>query len=776
MTVALVSFAGHNIQSSTYASWLEVPDLPYSREAELRTVQPIGGWARFVRHDERERVVVVHLEVKSSFVTNGEVLARWFRPGASGALVASFSGTNRALDCVVRRIVPYDGSANRFTAVLVAPDPRWRSATLTQDVEAVTASGQTWSITNSGNATEDAPVFRIKPTSLKDASDDWRYQREVVVANRVDRPLSDWALELTEEWDHAAEVTAGRSLSSGNDVRVLVDGVEVPRWDGGGTDSAWNKTKTKIWINLSFSPGLQAELLSTITDSAPANDGDLPVVRNSHQEYPESGWLLLGDEVIRYSGKSATAFTGITRGARGTTAAAATAGATIWWVEHRVQVMYGYTGASAPEARDERRPMIDLDASTNTSHKWNDFAHDTDPRSMQWGRSLVSRDGQHAKILAAGGSPLASMVLEYQSAGAKAGKPNFNAFSRPVPTGTASGGTLSMTRAVADTLAFKTFGRDEDGNEVTLEEENGAQASGTNNVTLPAAPVFSVEFYARSQVIDGSPETGTAATTALANSEDNTAQSFDAPASGSLDSVLVRIVNASGSGVTLNWKICGDDGSGAPSANAIVSSGATVPGSFDGWWDILMTPFDLVAGETYWIELWGNGNLSWRVLRNVYNGDFLDSGTLQNSTVARFRLTSKEVDEFGQFAAADDGDQVTIDGVTVPLDSAHVPYVAFGAQADAYWLDGKLTNNQTAQSVTLALLCSVDDEIEIDVGARTVRNLTADESVLYGATFSDEDAWIEIAGGDSAQANELQYDEPDLVGVTVDTDLRSRWL
>ncbi|MCK9497043.1 MAG: hypothetical protein M0R75_16335, partial [Dehalococcoidia bacterium] len=304
MTIALVSFAGHDIQSATYASWLELPDLPYGRDAEVRTVQPIGRWGRFVRYDERERVVVVHLEVKTSFVANGEVLARWFRPGTSGALVATFDGTSRALDCVVRRIVPMDGSPNRFTAVLVAPDPRWRSASLVQDVEAVTASGQTWEVTNSGNAAEDGAVIRVKPTSLKLIANDWRYQREIIVANRVDRPLSDWAVELTGGgWDHAAEVTASRSLSSGDDVRVLVDGVEVPRWDGGGSSTSWNDTGTKIWANLNFSPGLDAELLSTITDSAPATNGSLEVVRNSHQEFPDEGYLLLGSEVIRYTGK-----------------------------------------------------------------------------------------------------------------------------------------------------------------------------------------------------------------------------------------------------------------------------------------------------------------------------------------------------------------------------------------------------------------------------------------------------------------------------------------
>lgn len=777
MTIALVSFAGHDIQSATYASWLELPDLPYGRDAEVRTVQPIGRWGRFVRYDERERVVVVHLEVKTSFVANGEVLSRWFRPGSSGALVAMFDGTSRALDCVVRRIVPMDGSANRFTAVLVAPDPRWRSASLVQDVEAVTASGQTWEVTNSGNATEDGAVIRVKPTSLKLIANDWRYQREIIVANRVDRPLSDWAVELTGGgWDHVAEVTASRSLSSGDDVRVLVDGVEVPRWDGGGSSTSWNDTGTKIWANLNFSPGLDAELLSTITDSAPATNGSLEVVRNSHQEFPDEGYLLLGSEVIRYTGKTATAFTGITRGARGTTAAAATAGDRIWWVERRVQLMYGYTNAPAPESRDERKPMIDLDASTNTSHVWADFAHDSDPRSMQWSRSRSSRDGQAGRMLSAGGEPAASMVVEYQSDGPVAGKPNFNTWSRPVPVGTASGGTLSMTREVDGSLAWRMFGRDEDGNEVTVTSEAGVQASGTKNVTLPTAPIYNVEIYARSQVVASEPVGSTPSAVNLAPNA--LYQQFRLESAGKIGGFAARVKNTTGSSGTITYNVL-TDVADVP-GSSLRSGSFNIAAAFDGWAVVTFTELDALADAIYWLNLnqsgGSNGDLQWYGLNQ--STDLLRRIATTNGANAAFQhqIHSIDIAEFQSFAAATDTDTVTFDGVTIPYVSTQVPYVAFGAQADAYWLDGTLTNNQTGQSVALALLCRVDDEIEIDVGSRTVRNLTTDESVLYGATFSDEDAWIEIEGGDTAQANELQYDEADLVGVTVDMDFRSRWL
>jgi len=60
-----------------------------------------------------------------------------------------------------------------------------------------------------------------------------------------------------------------------------------------------------------------------------SNVSTTPVSVASTDGFPSSGWFLIGGEIISYSGKTSTTFTGITRGVLGTTNLAHTAGAAI---------------------------------------------------------------------------------------------------------------------------------------------------------------------------------------------------------------------------------------------------------------------------------------------------------------------------------------------------------------------------------------------------------------------------------------------------------------
>ena len=42
MAITVESFNGKDIQSATYKTWLEVPDAPLSREADLRFFSTVG--------------------------------------------------------------------------------------------------------------------------------------------------------------------------------------------------------------------------------------------------------------------------------------------------------------------------------------------------------------------------------------------------------------------------------------------------------------------------------------------------------------------------------------------------------------------------------------------------------------------------------------------------------------------------------------------------------------------------------------------------------------
>lgn len=56
------------------------------------------------------------------------------------------------------------------------------------------------------------------------------------------------------------------------------------------------------------------------------NNSTTPIQVASTTEFESAGYLLIGDELVQYTGKTSTTFTGITRGVKGTTNKAHTAG------------------------------------------------------------------------------------------------------------------------------------------------------------------------------------------------------------------------------------------------------------------------------------------------------------------------------------------------------------------------------------------------------------------------------------------------------------------
>lgn len=60
-----------------------------------------------------------------------------------------------------------------------------------------------------------------------------------------------------------------------------------------------------------------------------SNVSTTPVVVGSTAEFPSAGWFLIENEIISYTGKTSTSFTGITRGVLGTTNTSHSAGVSI---------------------------------------------------------------------------------------------------------------------------------------------------------------------------------------------------------------------------------------------------------------------------------------------------------------------------------------------------------------------------------------------------------------------------------------------------------------
>ncbi len=77
-------------------------------------------------------------------------------------------------------------------------------------------------------------------------------------------------------------------------------------------------------VNRHPSGGMYASSAATLTAAATAAATTFTV--NSTTNYANSGWLVVGSEIVGYTAKTATSFTGLSRGLRGTQAAAYTIG------------------------------------------------------------------------------------------------------------------------------------------------------------------------------------------------------------------------------------------------------------------------------------------------------------------------------------------------------------------------------------------------------------------------------------------------------------------
>lgn len=449
----VVSFDGTSIQNANYRAYLQAED------ARSREVEPVhlstGGDPILARTVKQPKPLVLGIDLLVSGNITGakDELLALFTPGTTGTLIVEWMGTaisSRQLTATVVEVGPWpDGGDSLFQVILSATAAQWAASTQTSTAQNVTSSGQTWAVTNNGQTADLAPVIQIKPTSAKAASNSWTKRRQVLVVNRVDRPFGGGddryghAIDLTNGgWDTAAEVSGGDMQADGDDLRVYLNGRSVPRWFGGG---GINSTTTRVFINLELRPALRTQLDSAITAGSPADAGNLDVSIDI-QDWPTEGYLYIpsSGECIRYDAISDAdadpqQFQSVTRGVRNTTAAAASAGDDVYYVEHEIDIIYGHSGATAPDAASDRQPLLDLTNSDNYKHVWENFA-DTrygHRRSMEWSRARIPKDTRAGSVLAplAREAVAANMTLEYRRDGPVTDKPNWNSWRRRFPAG-----------------------------------------------------------------------------------------------------------------------------------------------------------------------------------------------------------------------------------------------------------------------------------------------------------------------------------------------------
>lgn len=347
------------------------------------TVERYGTFPKLgaVRRPERHVEMDIYILKEASRDTLAEQLLTWFDPDdeTSHKLVIEddASGNERYVYAICQAL-DNAGAIRRLkyhVTLVVDGDVLWREETSATAEWAITASGQTTTLTNNGNAPA-YPIISVKPTGVKAAG--YAYRSWIPIRWRVADGHALYPVDILDNTlDTATIIGAGKMQADGDDLRVTVDGMEVDRWL-----QDINTATTQCWVSLSFQ-GKQEVLLGV--DCASAGDIDTITAASDISGFPAAGVVMIDAEAFVYTGRddSAYQFTGVSRSAKGTAAAEHTTADTIWWVQHDIWVLYGDAAATAPTATTVNKPMFSL-ASLNTSWVYADYGQGGVTRAASW--------------------------------------------------------------------------------------------------------------------------------------------------------------------------------------------------------------------------------------------------------------------------------------------------------------------------------------------------------------------------------------------------------
>lgn len=381
MITTLISYDGTAFGSDYEVGFVKASE-PRLPPASVQTLQQVGAWPVIVALQRNPQKFALLIRIAgTNYQTLRTALFQLFDPEDEDpkTLVGeNHDDIEMSIECLCEDLTIY-GDQRRdtvFVATMVVDgDVRWRATTETSDTWSITASGQTNTINNDGEA-EVYPVYTIKPTSGK--TGEYDYRRWVPIKWRSENAGPQYPLRA--ELDTATIVTNGDMQADGDDLRVYSDGQEIDRWLD-DMDSA----TTGIWFTLDFTRAPDLSLATAIADSGAVATIDV----DDEEELalmPESGIVLIDDEAFLYTGRNLTdkQLTGVTREAKGTSAAAHTVGDTVHWIQHDVWILYGNGSASAPSVDDDYKPMFELDHSDNEQWVYESFGDGNNKRAGRW--------------------------------------------------------------------------------------------------------------------------------------------------------------------------------------------------------------------------------------------------------------------------------------------------------------------------------------------------------------------------------------------------------
>lgn len=805
-------------------------DFDIASQFTLETVKAAtaGDFPTLVRGDPMDKVIPLHIIVRQAATAGGtldrinamkEAFSPFRDPGY--LRVVDENGNIRRMLCKSLGVVPWEEhSSQAYVASLDADEPIWEADSEIQSQEfmsgTVAAAGWTFPIDNTGNVRSYPDIISVRAWSHKGNANDFIRRWRPHIAWRsplagVDTQGLPYPIDIFDgQFDTAAEVGAGRMRTGCDDIAVFLDGVQVDRYV-----ERPNTTGTAVWCSMAFQPARSATVPAMGNGANPATGEDLQVTNpEGTVGFPDTGVLLIDSEAVLYRGREADRFLNVTRAFGYTATAAHGAGTTAWFEEHEIIVLTNYSAYADPREDADRKPMLDLAASTNALHSYGSEGFYTDAlRTGQWLREL--RGTQIGAAVMAMSQAGGELIIADSTPSADA--PNFDALSlyapcfvSPLITGT------SFDYQVDHAMLLELYAVDTEGHEVLLQqrdvrgETNGLYWIGpppfeNAHEYRPGDPLSRLTFHARNWRITGKVDQGLVSLRQVfpvSDSNNQLGESFRLRAEGQIRGFHFKACAAPGTTRQFTCRPAAFVG-GVP--ETIVLEQVSVPGSalptgttapfcddisvFTGY----ILPYDEgdVAADTYAEKFdenpVGAGTiyiLATGFARPVYSGGsyWQEVATVWSEIPAIDLLMTMLGENATQQPDAEfnSGREVRLRNVNVHLHEDYIPhFIVPAAGHEAYWWQATLENVTTGQVLTLN-----DAGARINVNALSIypqnRAVAGRDAAAFpafsrpGAVEPDDlQDWFYLQPG----VNIIRYTEPSIGNALVSAAVawRPRW-
>lgn len=801
-----VSYNGFLLQATPYRSmFLEDALAEASPEVATQLTQVASQFPVDAGRQPRERSIILHIQVQCpSTYTNEqaysyiEVLYTAFNvldEDSHYLIVRSPNGTRR-ISCRPEIIMPMVGMHTLYLVRLMAAEAPWEENSEQTDTQTdKNASPVNFSITAAGSM-HSYPQFEITPSVVKAHANGYCRRMQIIIANKIPRTIMDtlgygYPIEVGDTLDTATPVGLGHMQADGDDLHLFIDGKHIRgfvgenRYFGAGSGDPYgpDDDETKIWAAISFRPRKMAHNDGAMSNVSPANGESIHVDDTGGlNDWPQSGFFVMEDEVIYYGDRDSEYFYDIHRACRNTTAAGHIDSTAAYWVEHDIQLLYDYTAAAAGPIDANHQPVIDLANSTNAVHIYpGPFVDSDSPRPGQFLPTYRETNDIAPDLSLSLG--VFGEGLEIVDTPPTAGKPQRNNLELYTPCGVDTGaGSLVQDVTVPNNMLARVYGTDMDGNEALLEEWNPDTDGAAESIT-PAGILTRLRYEGLVRTITGFMATAGAGKefSVGAGHHDQYFQHFtlaqgtwltglalrlkkDAGATGDI-LVAITLIAAGGVGNDVakvpNWTI---------DISTLTTSFATYAHAFAnpvwlpaGDYGLLADGFNVATASAYWEY----------IAAAMYPGG-VDQSLAGGAWFANVQ-TTMWFELFGDGSICQPevptgtAEYVEFDDIEVTFDTP--PYTKVQAEESVYAYDATLENLTTGQVATIHFIGKTSEPLTIDCATREAYGGELALAMPWAVEWDDEMEGLYLVPG----ANSLRWTETGIGTITIVTTHRGRW-